>query len=414
MVEGPGCTNNGRRLASLTGQTVAGLSGPSAKGANEARGKILVEVLTLGKELFIFFGNELPSPLAALKGPFAAATEAAAKREPRPPSAPLVHAAVRLHFGMSGSIHLTGDAEPRSSNKQLSLCIHFAGGTRLKVFDSTVSSAETTVARLKIAANRSRDVCAPETIWDEAAATTALIGAAVDSPDIATAVLDQDVLPGAGNIIKNEALHKAGVSPSAAVDLLTADQLLQIVRECRKYSVAWQRAGRAPAKLIYDKTVCGSCGGPVEMSRLGPGGGRPTFSCAACVSAGGPRIVPGKKRKAAGEDTTEPRLPPPPPPPGTCPLHPRASKLSRVRKTGGNCGRLFFGCRARDCSHFSWADGYLGKCSCGKTAGLRICKKEGANSSRWFVTCRERACGHFEWATEEVTRKFGNLLTPLT
>lgn len=385
MVEGPGCTNSGNRSRTLVNHRVIGLSGVSSQDssiATAARGRILVDVLTLGKELFLFFKTDSSSSSEY---------------------------AIRLHFGMNGSIHITGQEPYSLKKRKLTICLHFSnGGGRFRSFNSTCTSVDAEVARDKVAANQSRDVCSPESIYDENKSFQVL-RAATPEIDIATAILDQDISPGTGNIIKNEALHRAGVLPTSTVSSINDVTLMKVVRHCRLYSIAWQRSGRAPAKLVYDRTQCGSCGGVVKMTRVGPGGGRPTFSCLECVGNGGTNKNVTKKRKRPTE-----KSPTEPPQPGSCCNHPKASKLARVKKTGANQYRLFFTCRARDCNHFVWADATFGKCECDKIAGLRICKKDGRNTGRWFFTCRERECNHFGWASKETIVKLGSLLSPLT
>lgn len=159
-------------------------------------------------------------------------------------------------------------------------------------------------------------------------------------------------------------------TPTGEIDDAT---LLRIVQELRAYSKAWQEKGRAPPKMVYNQTTCGWCHGKVKMERLGPNGGRPTFSCADCVAGGG-RTQKKRKREAASAPSA-------PPPAGACAQHPKATTLKRVRKDGPNLARLFFGCRARDCSHFAWGDGNFGQCECKKTAGLRVTKK-GPNTGK--------------------------------
>jgi formamidopyrimidine-DNA glycosylase len=110
--------------------------------------------------------------------------------------------ALRIHFGMSGSIHTDGPDPTYLSSKKLALSLHFPAGARLRVFDSTVTVTDAAAARAKVQANQNKDVCAPTPVWDEAAAFNSL-RAAPPSLDIATAVLDQDQSPGTGNIIKN-------------------------------------------------------------------------------------------------------------------------------------------------------------------------------------------------------------------
>jgi formamidopyrimidine-DNA glycosylase len=52
-------------------------------------------------------------------------------------------------------------------------------------------------------------------------------------------VLDQAVFPGAGNIIKNEALHAARVDPWRPIGDIPRAQLEIMVAAIRTYSMAW-------------------------------------------------------------------------------------------------------------------------------------------------------------------------------
>ena len=56
MVEGPGCTRNGNKASALVGHTVTGTAGRQAGNVSQAiRVRTLFEVLTLGKQLWLFF-----------------------------------------------------------------------------------------------------------------------------------------------------------------------------------------------------------------------------------------------------------------------------------------------------------------------------------------------------------------------
>ena len=66
--------------------------------------------------------------------------------------------------------------------------------------------------------------------------------------------MDQSVSPGTGNIIKNEALHRARVAPDRKVGDLSEDEVKAVVRELRSYARAWL-AGRRPPMLVYDKAA---------------------------------------------------------------------------------------------------------------------------------------------------------------
>ena len=90
MVEGPGVFRNRAKAAAHRGKRVVGLSGARATVVAEAaRGRVLVEVLALGKELFLLF---------------ASADDGG-------------EGAVRVHFGMSGSCYV--DSARHNNNKKL-------------------------------------------------------------------------------------------------------------------------------------------------------------------------------------------------------------------------------------------------------------------------------------------------------
>jgi formamidopyrimidine-DNA glycosylase len=94
MVEGPGCTLNGERMrkAGVVGQTVRAVSAQQMADAPKLQGLIglqIFDVVTLGKELFIF--------VAALSSTMLAYDESAS-------AAARVDTVVRVHFGMNGSL----------------------------------------------------------------------------------------------------------------------------------------------------------------------------------------------------------------------------------------------------------------------------------------------------------------------
>ena len=60
MVEGPGCTRNGEKLRrSVVGHRVVGVAGGAGpRVAPSIRGKVLIDAMTLGKQLWMIFGDE--------------------------------------------------------------------------------------------------------------------------------------------------------------------------------------------------------------------------------------------------------------------------------------------------------------------------------------------------------------------
>ncbi|KAJ1466633.1 hypothetical protein T484DRAFT_1861154 [Baffinella frigidus] len=261
MVEGPGCTRNGQKVrAAVIGKSVAGVAGSASSSvANSIRGRTLIDCLTLGKELWLIF-----------------ACAAAGEGE----------SAIRCHFGMNGSLHY--NTQPPHAGA-LTLLICFNDGDKLRLFQATAVPADAQKARHAVHASCNRDVCSAA--FDEAAGVAALAAAPGDRM-VSDALLDQSVLPGTGNIIKNEALHQACIDPRGQMNTLAPPQLQTLVRAVRAFSLAWCRQGRHPPCRIYNRARCADCGGSAALCKLGRLGlPRPTFWCGARVSTGacGPR-----------------------------------------------------------------------------------------------------------------------------
>lgn len=394
MVEGPGCTHNGEKLRKVVvGKRVVGVAGSAASIVADAiRGRTLVASITLGKQLWMIFAAE------------------GCESE----------TAVRCHFGMAGSLHC--DCPP-SGRKQLTLLIRFEPACEVRVHDSSAVLADARSAREAVRTMCTRDVCSPS--FDIDAAVSAVARSPAERM-IADVLLDQSVLPGCGNIIKNEALHRAAVDPRSALRTLQSEQLSAAVREVRSFAAAWCRAGRQPPCHVYNRTTCVDCGGAVAMCKLGAGTPRPTFWCTALCGGkhtpvSGAAVVGKRKRSdgtaaaprhsdpwaaaaasavarppAAGAApsfadsgtaaaraapalasvTARAALAPAPAPASVtaraastrprCALHgARHITLRRVRKAGANQGRLFYSCRCQGCSEvFVWADEAFPRCAC--------------------------------------------------
>ncbi len=103
MVEGPGCTRNGNTCRRAVSQRVTAVTGPQALQNLQTTivGAKLIEVLTLGKELFLIFELDDPDQNS--------------------------NVCLRIHFGMSGVTTLNG---PALRYKQApSLCITLNSAT---------------------------------------------------------------------------------------------------------------------------------------------------------------------------------------------------------------------------------------------------------------------------------------------
>ena len=292
MVEGPGATRNGRKLQPALGCVVHSVEQPSSSSQQHQQlclaalleGETLVEAFCVGKEVFLVFSNDT---------------------------------AVRLHFGMNGSLSLvqgervgqlpaksntsTYHNKKRSTYQPLSLRLKLdpsmgnhnssssAATTATSVmyvmecFGAMVSSVTANVARSKRERLQALDVCQSNAVFD----ASAVLAALQKRPEsmICDALLDQNKFPGVGNIIKIEGLHKAKIHPKRQVASLSETELQSVIHHCRQYALKWLQQGRAASKKVYNQTNCQTCGsiGSVRMVKLGIESlSRVTFWCDIC------------------------------------------------------------------------------------------------------------------------------------
>eukprot|EP00756_Hemistasia_phaeocysticola_P057176 Hpha_TRINITY_DN33805_c0_g1::TRINITY_DN33805_c0_g1_i1::g.27495::m.27495/K10569/NEIL3; endonuclease VIII-like 3 len=248
MVEGPGATNNAKKARQLLGLRVQ-----RAVGCSVGAGAVLKQVLKLGKTIWLVFSEEE------------------------------VEYAIRLHFGMSGSLHL-GTTRPRSNRAREALRLTFEGDRDLAVFsdgDTGGVRREEGVEDIRcLVVSRSHlDVCNPDFDPLRAAEWVANRG---EGRNIATALLDQSLSPGTGNIIQMEGLHRARVHPLRSVESLGGAELLRAMKEVRKYAVAWL-TGHRPECLVYNRRACVECGTPVKVLKDASTGNRVKFFCETCA-----------------------------------------------------------------------------------------------------------------------------------
>ena len=327
MVEGPGATRNGRKAQAAVGCRVENVTLPSTCDVSKSTalqdslvGLILCEAFSVGKELFLIFTPELNGGDDEEKS-----NEGCVM--------PGDEVAVRLHFGMNGCLYCGKSIsvppwkqnqvatirltliKPRRTNaiqcenkitnffdtaapvaSTPSSGVAKNGGNRiiLEARESTVSGiVSARAARSKLDRLACRDSCSSS--FDARQVFTALRDAGAADPTlmICDAVLNQDLFPGVGNIIKVESLHRSHVDPRRPLSALSDVELRRIVLHCRKYSMGWLEQGRAPTKLVYNQTKCGTCNNmSVSMQKMGGGPkmtgsnhaymSRTTFWCRLC------------------------------------------------------------------------------------------------------------------------------------
>ena len=443
MVEGPGCTRNGRKMQALVGKAV--INPPDARDermplpndvAQIAAGQTLHSVFTIGKELYLILKESLDGTESEM--------------------------AIRLHFGMNGSVNIrkadtskSSGIAPWKQNKQVSLRLFFSDpSSRLTILEAWETNVSTRVsaeaACNKLCTLSCKDACSTMFNAQEVFMSLRNDG---HNLSISDALLHQEIFPGVGNIIKVETLHRSQVDPRRKVGNLSDAELRRIVRHARMFSMDWLNTGRAGTKLVYNQTVCGTCKGmTVKMQKIGGGSdtdtsgkanglmSRVTFWCFVCQPATNksstttvqdavPQTIAStankenstqqSKNQAAVVVATSSQ--------GLtcftqCPQHgEKFIKLCRTRNsTKQNNLRIFFTCRNRGCNFFSWADSRFPNCKCGCKVVLRVSKTE-RSGGKWFLCCARAdrksgnndGCGHFEWAKPEHLAPLGPHLSPL-
>ncbi|XP_004280971.1 endonuclease 8-like 3 isoform X1 [Orcinus orca] len=281
MVEGPGCTLNGEKIRARVrpGQAVTDMRGralqspagpgspPSASGAAGSsqaaalnnnkdssqnflrlfNGHIYSGVETLGKELFMYFGPK----------------------------------ALRIHFGMKGFLVIN---PVKSKNKNGLPPVFEVQLTKdlICFFDSSVEIRNSAESQQRIRMMEELDVCSPNFSFPRAESEVKKQRGRM----LCDVLMDQKVLPGVGNIIKNEALFDSGLHPAVKVCQLTDEQTHHLVKMIRDFSLLFYRCHKAGSAVsnhykVYKRPNCGQCCCKITVCRLGENK-RMTYFCPQC------------------------------------------------------------------------------------------------------------------------------------
>ena len=255
-MEGPGVRMMVEELAPFTGRRVVSAGGSGRIDHAGITGQDLLSVHCIGKILFIGF--------------------------PR--------VSLRIHFLMWGRYRVNDPVE----GKVPRLTLQFGDGSQLDFYTTAVRLLHNgEVARLHDPALDPMD-----DRWDEGRSLARAREKAGEL--ICDTLLDQEVLAGPGNVIKNEVLYSARIHPETPTRRIPDRRLLGLFREVRDYSLRWleqkRQGNRKPATAIYQRGTCPSCGGKVRSGRTGRFR-RISFWCPACQAeerCGEPRGRPGK------------------------------------------------------------------------------------------------------------------------
>lgn len=90
---------------------------------------------------------------------------------------------------------------------------------------------------------------------------------------ICDALMNQDIFAGVGNIIKNEALFRAGIHPETLIKNVTEAKLKRIIKETKDYSFEFLKYKRTDTLSktfqVYHKKTCPKCGEEIQKRETG-------------------------------------------------------------------------------------------------------------------------------------------------
>jgi endonuclease VIII len=178
--------------------------------------------------------------------------------------------ALRTHFMLFGAfeatvndVTITGDYH-RSYVPRLQL--DFENGN-IKLFNCSLKFLET--GNAKASYNFTIDIMSPK--WDSDQAFDSV--SSKPGAEIADVLLDQDIVAGVGNIIKNEVLWRVRIHPETKVKYIPLTELRELIAETKKFShlfYKWRKVFLLRKHLdIYQKSVCPRCGAKVKREKTG-------------------------------------------------------------------------------------------------------------------------------------------------
>ncbi|KAF6095750.1 nei like DNA glycosylase 2 [Phyllostomus discolor] len=194
---------------------------------------------------------------------------------------------LQIRFGLFGSIWVNEFSRAKKANKRGDwrdpiprLVLHFGGGSFLAFYNCQMSWSSSPVIK------PTSDILSAEFHRGQA------LEALGQAQPVCYTLLDQRYFSGLGNIIKNEALYRAGIHPLSLGSLLSPQQLEILVDHVVEFSADWLHGkfqGRQQHTQIYQKDQC-PAGHQVMREAFGPPGGfqRLTWWCPQCQ----PRLSP--------------------------------------------------------------------------------------------------------------------------
>ncbi len=171
-----------------------------------------------------------------------------------------------LHLGMSGRLEVDEPPAPRRWDR---FALEFAGGGRLALHDRR------RLGRAVLEPDHSH--IGPDAEHVSRAAFRARIGAG--TAPVKARLLDQGAIAGVGNLLADEVLWQARLSPRRPCDDLTTAELDRLRRELRKaIRLAHRHGGVHTGEFVAERRSgrCPRCGTLLEQAKVG---GRTTYWC---------------------------------------------------------------------------------------------------------------------------------------
>jgi endonuclease-8 len=183
---------------------------------------------------------------------------------------------LRVHFLMWGRYRLNGEIP----GKEPKLTLSFDDGSLLRFYASAIALLPS--GDIDRFYDHSLDPM--DNAWDPERALRLVREKGKEW--ICDSLMDQEILPGVGNLIKNEALFAARVHPASHSSCIPVGILRDLLTEVREISFTWYRCDLEEERInpllrIYRKRACPECGGKVESERIGSLQ-RISYWCPAC------------------------------------------------------------------------------------------------------------------------------------
>jgi endonuclease-8 len=193
--------------------------------------------------------------------------------------------AIRIHLMMFGAIHIYRIDEDLLKPERLVRLLIKGCRKKIVVYNAPIVELDTAERLL----SRVKSGLGPDPLsrdWSRQKAIENLLK--LKDEKIGVALLNQSVIAGIGNILRNEILFRAGVNPERIIHTLTEAEVERIIEVCENLSREFLKLkieGKRlkPILLVYNnyRGTCKICGGKIRFYMQQPIR-RKTFICTNC------------------------------------------------------------------------------------------------------------------------------------